>query len=107
MAVEAGASAKEKTKFGDNIWPRLPREGKDSLNALAEAHGGHPQFDGCGSACVDFSEQIFIRNVNFLRIRGNPKHIRADSGAEMVTRCLRHWLRLLGTKTVYITLGSP
>ena len=36
-----------------------------------------------------------------------PEHIRSDNGPEMVARSLRRWLARLGTRTVYITPGSP
>jgi putative transposase len=39
--------------------------------------------------------------------RGIPEHIRSDNGPEMVARKLRRWLGKLGTKTLYITPGSP
>jgi putative transposase len=45
--------------------------------------------------------------ADLMEIHGIPEHIRADNGPEMVARRLRHWLGRLGTKTVYITPGSP
>ena len=39
--------------------------------------------------------------------RGIPEHIRSDNGPEMVATKLREWLDKLGTKTLYITPGSP
>ena len=38
---------------------------------------------------------------------GIPKHIRSDNGPEMIAKNLRRWLARLGTKTIYITPGSP
>lgn len=38
---------------------------------------------------------------------GIPEHIRSDNGPEMVAKKLRNWLGRLGTKTIYITPGSP
>ena len=45
--------------------------------------------------------------ADLMEIHGIPEHIRADNGPEMVAGRLRHWLGRLGTKTVYITPGSP
>ena len=42
-----------------------------------------------------------------MEVHGIPEHIRADNGPEMVAKRLRQWLGRLGTKTVYITPGSP
>jgi len=39
--------------------------------------------------------------------RGVPEFIRSDNGPEMVAKTLRSWLARLGTKTLYITPGSP
>ena len=38
---------------------------------------------------------------------GIPEHIRSDNGPEMIAKRLRNWLGRLGTKTLYITPGSP
>ena len=45
--------------------------------------------------------------ADLMEIHGIPEHIRADNGPEMVAKKLRAWLTRLGTKTVYITPGSP
>jgi len=45
--------------------------------------------------------------ADLMEIHGIPEHIRADNGPEMVAKKLRAWLARLGTKTVYITPGSP
>jgi transposase InsO family protein len=45
--------------------------------------------------------------ADLMEIHGIPEHIRADNGPEMIAKHLRHWLGRLGTKTVYITPGSP
>jgi putative transposase len=42
-----------------------------------------------------------------METHGIPEHIRSDNGPEMVAKKLRHWLRLLGTKTTYSTPRSP
>ncbi len=38
---------------------------------------------------------------------GTPEHIRSDNGPEMIAQNLRKWLAWLGTKTLYISPGSP
>ena len=45
--------------------------------------------------------------ADLMESHGVPKHIRSDNGPEMVAGKLRSWLARLGTKTIYITLGSP
>ncbi len=45
--------------------------------------------------------------ADLMEIHGIPEYIRADNGPEMVAKRLRHWLGRLGTKTIYITPGSP
>ena len=45
--------------------------------------------------------------ADLMEVHGIPEHIRADNGPEMIAKGLRHWLTRLGTKTVYITPGSP
>ena len=40
-------------------------------------------------------------------IRGIPKHIRSDNGAEMTAKVIRSWLARLGIRTLYIEPGSP
>ncbi len=45
--------------------------------------------------------------ADLMEFHGIPEHIRADNGPEMVAKHLRHRLGRLGTKTVYITSGSP
>jgi putative transposase len=39
--------------------------------------------------------------------RGIPEHIRSDNGPEFTARAIRHWLKDLGVKTLYIEPGSP
>jgi transposase InsO family protein len=38
---------------------------------------------------------------------GIPDHVRSDNGPEMVAHDLRRWLERMGSKTAYITPGSP
>jgi transposase InsO family protein len=45
--------------------------------------------------------------ADLMETHGIPEHIRSDNGPEMVAKRLRRWLARLGTKTVYITPGSP
>ena len=45
--------------------------------------------------------------ADLMETHGIPEHIRSDNGPEMVAKKLRHWLQRLGTKTIYITPGSP
>jgi transposase InsO family protein len=45
--------------------------------------------------------------ADLMEIHGIPEHIRSDNGPEMVAKRLRRWLARLGTKTIYITPGSP
>lgn len=45
--------------------------------------------------------------ADLMEVHGIPEHIRSDNGPEMVAKALRKCLRRFGTKTIYITLGSP
>ena len=45
--------------------------------------------------------------ADLMETHGIPEHIRSDNCPEMVAKKLRHWLQRLGTKTIYITPGSP
>lgn len=45
--------------------------------------------------------------ADVMQARGVPEHIRSDNGPEMIAKNLRRWLARLGTKTLYITPGSP
>jgi putative transposase len=45
--------------------------------------------------------------ADLMQMHGIPEHIRSDNGPEMVAKRLRSWLARLGTKTIYITPGSP
>ena len=40
-------------------------------------------------------------------VNGTPVHIRSDNGLEMVAKVLHEWLTGLGTRNLYIELGSP
>ena len=45
--------------------------------------------------------------ADLMETHGIPEHIRSDNGPEMVAKKPRNWLGRLGTKTIYITPGSP
>ena len=45
--------------------------------------------------------------ADLMLVHGVPEHIRSDNGAEMIAKNLRRWLERIGTKTMYITPGSP
>jgi transposase InsO family protein len=40
-------------------------------------------------------------------LRGVPKHIRSDNGAEFVAKAVQDWMTAVGAKTAYIAPGSP
>lgn len=40
-------------------------------------------------------------------VHGVPEHIRSDNAPEMIAKNLRRWLERIGTRTMYITPGSP
>ena len=54
----------------------------------------------CANDVIDIFADVMIE-------RGIPEHIRSDNGPEMVAKKLRLWLGKLGTRTLYITPGSP
>lgn len=45
--------------------------------------------------------------ADLMETHGSPEHIRSDNDPVMLTKTLRNWLGRLGTKTTYITPGSP
>lgn len=45
--------------------------------------------------------------ADLMEVHGIPAHTRADNGPQMVAKRLRAWFKRLGTKTIYITPGSP
>jgi len=51
-------------------------------------------------------EVILILADLFLR-HGLPEHIRSDNGPEFIAKKLRHWLKQLEVKPIYIEKGSP
>ena len=40
-------------------------------------------------------------------VHGAPEHIRSDNGPEFIAKALQQWLAESGSKTIYITPGSP
>lgn len=53
------------------------------------------------------SNDVIDLLADVMQTRGVPEHLRSDNGPEMVAKNLRRWLARLGTRTVYITPGSP
>ena len=53
------------------------------------------------------SEDVLERLAFSMVIRGVPKHIRSDNGAEFTSRAVRGWLAKVGVKTLFIEPGSP
>ena len=49
---------------------------------------------------IDVLSDLFI-------LRGVPGYIRSDSGPEFVAKAVQEWITAVGTKTAYITPGSP
>ena len=45
--------------------------------------------------------------ADVMQTRGVPEHIRSDNGPEMIAKNLRRWLTRVGSRSVYITPGSP
>lgn len=45
--------------------------------------------------------------ADVMQTRGVPGHIRSDNGPEMIAKNLRRWLTRVGSRSVYITPGSP
>ncbi|MFT5205659.1 MAG: putative transposase [Phycisphaerales bacterium] len=53
------------------------------------------------------SDDVLERVAWLMSIRGVPKHIRSDNGAEFTAKAVRGWLKNVGVKTLYIEPGSP
>jgi len=49
---------------------------------------------------LDVLSDLFI-------LRGVPVYIRSDNGPEFVAKAVQDWIRAVGSKTAYITPGSP
>lgn len=52
------------------------------------------------SDVIDVLSDLFI-------LRGLPGHIRSDNGPEFIAKAVRKWIAAVGSKTAYITPGSP
>jgi putative transposase len=52
------------------------------------------------TAVIDVLSDLFI-------LRGVPVYIRSDNGPEFVAKAVQDWIRAVGSKTAYITPGSP
>ncbi|MGC5780216.1 IS3 family transposase [Methylobacterium sp. NFXW15] len=49
---------------------------------------------------IDVLSDLFI-------LRGVPAHIRSDNGPEFIAKSVQSWIAAVGTRTAYITPGSP
>jgi len=70
--------------------------------------------DECKRQCLAICAARRIRAKDAMEVFADlmtehsiPEHIRSDNGPEMIAENLRRWLARLGTKTIYITPGSP
>jgi len=52
------------------------------------------------TAVIDVLSDLFI-------LRGVPAYIRSDNGPEFVAKAVQDWIKAVGSKTAYITPGSP
>jgi len=52
------------------------------------------------TAVIDVLSDLFI-------LRGAPAYIRSDNGPEFVAKAVQDWIEAVGSKTAYITPGSP
>jgi transposase InsO family protein len=53
------------------------------------------------------AEKVIDVLAELFRIRGVPKHIRSDNGAEFIAKAIRRWRSLAGVETLYVEPGSP
>ena len=53
------------------------------------------------------SLEVIETLAEVMLFRGLPQYLRSDNGPEFVSQELQHWLRKLGTGTLYIEQGSP
>jgi len=82
-------------------------------------HDGRPirmltVLDEYGRECLAIQVARNLRSDDVLEVLtelftryGPPAHIRSDNGAEFTASVVRHWLRDLGVKTLFIEPGSP
>ena len=52
------------------------------------------------------SEQVLETLYGLFTSRGVPEYIRSDNGSEFTSEKVRGWLKSVGVKTLFITLGS-
>jgi putative transposase len=52
------------------------------------------------TAVIDVLSDLFI-------LRGVPAYVRSDNGPEFVAKAVQDWIKAVGSKTAYITPGSP
>ncbi len=45
--------------------------------------------------------------TDLFKLRGPPKFIRSDNGAEFIAKKVRAWIGAVGVKTAFIAAGSP
>ena len=45
--------------------------------------------------------------MKYLRVRGEPDHIRSDSGQEFANKAVKRCLKISGVETLFIVSGSP
>jgi putative transposase len=53
-----------------------------------------------GNDVIDVLSNLFI-------VRGVPAYIRSDNGPEFIARTVQDWIGVVGSRTAYITPGSP
>ena len=53
------------------------------------------------------SEEVLETLYDLFTSRGVPEYIRSDNGSEFTSEKVRGWLKAVGVKTLFITLGSP
>jgi putative transposase len=70
--------------------------------------------DECTRECLAIEVGRHCRGEDVVRvldeltvIRGAPAHLRADDGAEMISKAVKAWCAESGTGTLYIDPGSP
>ncbi len=53
------------------------------------------------------SDDVLYRLAELFVQRGVPQHIRSDNGPEFAAKAVRHWLKRVGVRTLFIEPGSP
>ena len=126
---QAGLKVPQKQPKRGRLWLndgsclRLRPEHKDHVWAYdfvtARTHDGRPfraltVVDEFTREClsIDVARQFtgddVLERLAWLFVtRGVPEHIRSDNGPEFTATTVRHWLRDVGVKTLFIAPGSP